>query len=90
VVAEGSGISSQFLSRIETGHMGASADTYRRIASALELTVDDILYDNATSIRLQKAFSKEEILDGCTPYEKAIISEMMLSLRESLKRNRRL
>lgn len=89
-VAERSGITSQFMSRIETGHMGASADTYCRIASALELTADDLLYDNATNIRLQKAFSKEEILKDCTSYEKAIISEMMLALKDILKRNRRL
>lgn len=90
ILAERSCITSQFMSRIETGHMGASADTYRRIASALELTADDLFYDNATNIRLQKAFSKERIFDDCTSYEKAVINEMMLALREILMRNRRI
>ena len=88
VLAERALITSQFVSRIETGHLRASADTYRRIAATLGLTVDDLIYDNATSIRLQKAFSRDEILNNCTAYEKSVISETMLALKEVLLRNR--
>jgi transcriptional regulator with XRE-family HTH domain len=89
-VAERSFITSRFMSRIETGDKRASADAYRRIATALGITVDDLLYDNAVGIRLQKAFSKEEILDGCTADEKSIIGEMVFTLKELLIRYRRL
>jgi transcriptional regulator with XRE-family HTH domain len=88
VVAERASITSQFMSRVETGHLRASVDTYRRIADALGLTVDDLLYDNATGIRLAKAFSKESILESCTAYEKKVIGETILALKEILLRNR--
>jgi transcriptional regulator with XRE-family HTH domain len=88
VVAERSYITSQFLSRIETGNMRASVDTYYRIAAALNLTLDDIFYENATAMRLHKAFSRDELLNDCTNYEKAVISEMMLAMRDVIMRNR--
>ena len=53
-----------------------------------ELTLDDIFYDDATSIRLQKAFSREGILTDCTSREKAIISETMFALKGILERKR--
>lgn len=86
--AERAFITGQFWSRLELGHERASMNTYRQIAAVIGLTLDDIFYDDATGIRLQKAFSKESILDGCTVSEKAIISEMMLALKEVLERNR--
>ena len=87
-LAERAYITSQFLSRIETGNERASVDAYYRIAAVLGLTVDDFLYDDATTLRLHKAFSKDNILGNCTAFEKAIISETMLALKETLIRNR--
>lgn len=81
-------ITGQFWSRLELGYERASVNTYRQIAAVLELTLDDILYDDATSIRLQKAFSREGILADCTSKEKAIISETMFALKGILERNR--
>ena len=87
--AEQAFISSQFWSRLELGQERASMTTYRQIAAVLDLMLDDIFYDDATSIRLHKAFSKEGILTGCTDSERAIISETMLALKGVLERNRR-
>ena len=87
--AERAFITSQFWSLVETGHERASVNTYRQITAVIGLTLDDIFYDEATSIRLHKAFSKEGILADCTASERAIISEMMLALKEVLERNRR-
>ena len=88
VLAERAYLTSQFVSRIETGNERASVDAYYRIATVLGLTVDDLLYDDAAIARLRRAFSKEEIFGGCTVFEKAILSETMLALKETLKRNR--
>ena len=81
-------ITNQFGSRLELGHERASVNTYRQIAAVLELTLDDIFYDDATSIRLHKAFSKEGIIAECTVFEKAVISEMIFALKGILERNR--
>ena len=86
--AEHSYITGQFWSRIESGHERASVNTYRRIAAVLGLTLDDIFYDDATNIRLHKAFSKEALMSGCTVTEKAILSETILAMKSILKRNR--
>ena len=88
--AEKAFISGQFWSLVELGHERASVNTYRRIAAVLSLTLDDLFYDEATSLRLHKAFSKEGILADCTVSEKAVISETMLALKSILERNRRL
>jgi len=81
-------ISSQYWSRIELGHERASVTTYRQIAAVLELTLDDLFYDDATSTRIRKAFSMEGMLVGCTATEKAIIGESMLALKGILERYR--
>lgn len=82
-------ISSQYWSLLESGRERASVNTYRQITAVLGLTLDDIFYDDATSIRLHKAFSKEGILTDCTPSERAIIGEMMLALKGIFERNRK-
>jgi len=86
--AERAFISSQYWSLLESGRERASIGTYWQISAVLGLTLDDIFYDDATSIRLRKAFSKESILDGCTIFEKAVVSEAMLALKNILERNR--
>lgn len=81
-------ITGQFWSRVELGRERASVNTYRQIANVLELTLDDIFYDNATNNRMQKAFSRDGILADCTPKEKAVITETMFALKGILERNR--
>ena len=87
--AERSFISGQFWGLIESGRKRASVDTYQRVAAVFGLTLDDIFYDDATNMRLLKAFSKDGILADCSVSEKAIIGEAMLALKEILIRNRR-
>ena len=86
--AEFSFISGQTWSLIETGRCGVRMSTYLQIAKVLGKTLDDIFCDDATSMRLYKAFSQEGILEGCSVSETAIIGEAMLALKEILKRNR--
>lgn len=81
-------ISGQYWSLLESGRERASVSTYLRIVEILGLTMDDIFYDNATIIRLHKAFTFDGILDDCTSAEKAIISETVLGLKGILERNR--
>lgn len=86
--AELASISSQYWSLLETGKERASVTTYKRIADIIGLTFDDIFYDDALTMHLNKTFSKEGILDGCTDFEKMIIGETVLALKNVLTRNR--
>jgi len=81
-------ISSQYWSLIESGRERASVSTYLRITKMFGLTLDDIFYNDAVTMRLHKAFSIEGLLNGCTISERAIISETMFALKEVLERNR--
>ena len=87
--AEHAFITGQFWSLVESGRERASVNTYRQIAAVLGLTLDDLFYDDATGIRLLKAFSKEGVLADCTVSEKAIITETMFAIKEILVRNRK-
>ena len=86
--AEQAFISSQYWSLLESGRERASVNTYRQIAAVVGLSLDDIFYDDATAMRLHKAFSTEGILAECTAFERAVISETMLALKGVLERNR--
>jgi len=86
--AEYAFITGQYWGTIERGVDRASVNTYLQIALILELTLDDLFYDDAINLRLRKAFSIEKTVENCTVSEKAVISETMLALKESLERNR--
>jgi len=81
-------ISAQYWSCVETGREQGSVGTYMQIAAALELTLDDLFYAGAEAMRVRKALTCNGLLDDCTAFEKAIISDMILSLKTSLERNR--
>ena len=81
-------ISSQYWSLLESGRVRASVNSYLQVAAVVGLTLDDIFCDDATSMRIHKAFSSESMLDGCTVIEKAIIGEMTLALKNAFERNR--
>ena len=89
MAAEEINLSSQFWSRLESGHERASISTHRRITAVIGLTLDNIFYGDATRIRLYKEFPKEGVLEGCMAPERAIISEMIFAMKGVLERNRK-
>ena len=80
-------LTSQFWSQVERGREGAKVTTYLRIAAVLDLTLDDLFYDNATNIRLNKAYARDALLADCTDKERAAISQAMLALKRILREN---
>ena len=86
--AERTDISGQFWSLIETGRERGSVNTYLQIASALDLTLDDLFYDSADLMHAHKALSRDELLSDCTAFEKAVINSTMLALKTNLQRSR--
>ena len=87
--AERTEFTGQYWSLLETGRERGSVSTYLQIAKALEITLDDIFYDEAPAIRLRKTLSEDGLLVGCTISENKIISEILLALKDILERNRR-
>lgn len=86
--AERAFITSQFWSRIENGHESAKVGTYRQIAAVLDLTLDDLFYEDAELMRIHRNTSFDGFMADCTPYERAILAELMLSARKILLRAR--
>lgn len=86
--AERTELTGQYWSLLETGRERGSVAAYLQIATALDLTLDDLFYDDTTNIRMQKAFSNEVLLEDCTAMEKAVIRETLLALKGILERNR--
>ena len=82
-------ITGQYWSAIESGRKRASVNTYRQIAAILGLTLDDIFYDDANTMRVRRGYTEGGVFADCTDDEKTIISEMLLALKEILERNRR-
>ena len=87
--AERAFITSQFWSRVENGHESARAGTYQQIASVLGLTLDDLFYEDAELMRIHKNASLEGFMADCTPYEKAVLAELMLATKKILLRARK-
>ncbi len=87
-IAERTELTGQYWSLLETGRERGSIVAYLQIAAALELTLDDLFYDEVTNIRIQKAYARESLLIDCTAAERAIISETMYALKGALERNR--
>ena len=82
-------VTAQYWSLLETGRERGSVSTYMQIADALNLTLDDLFYEDAEIRRVHRAYSKDDLMADCTVFERAIISEMVLALIEILERNRR-
>jgi len=80
-------ITSQYWSVIETGRERASVTTYLQIAAVLDVTLNDIFYDDANNMRFYKSFSKDDMLVDCTDREKEIISDTIFALKGALTRN---
>ena len=86
--AERTDITGQFWSLIETGRERGSVNTYMQIAFALELTLDDLFYENTDIVRAHKTLSRDELLSDCTAFEKTVISSTILALKTNLLRLR--
>ncbi|MBR1780403.1 MAG: helix-turn-helix transcriptional regulator [Oscillospiraceae bacterium] len=73
------------ISHIERGATKLSLPTIVNIANALSVTVDDLLCDSVTESRAPFERMANDILSDCTHWELKIITETMLSLKESLR-----
>lgn len=86
-LAEMVDISTTHMSHIETANTKMSLPTFVKIASALEVRTDELLYeDNLKSRSISMAFIGE-LLDSCTIQQVRIIEDIVRATRESLNKN---
>lgn len=81
------GISEPHLSRIETGTKRVSFETFVRIANALAVTCDSLLYGNQRHDRLQYKKELSALLDDCNSFEKRIIFDIADTTKKSIRQN---
>ena len=72
------------ISHIERGATKLGLPTIVKIANALHTSVDDLLLDNLEESHDAYEKTASDILAGCSVHQKAIITESMLTLKESL------
>lgn len=86
-LAEKVNISTTHMSHIETGNTKLSLPVFAALATALEVPMDDLLYDNDTVNRSAAITDITEVLETCTTQQVKIISDIIKCLKMSLERN---
>ena len=89
-LAEAVDLTEPYISRIETGVRSGSLDAYVRIAAALGVTVDHLLYGNQPHDRLEYQSELYKLMQDCSSYERRIIYELAVATKGSLRNNRSL
>ena len=74
------------ISHIERGATKLGLPTIIHIANALHCSVDELLCDSLEETHQSYEKVASSILEGCSNREKAIITESMLTLKESLQK----
>lgn len=86
-LAEQIELSPTHLSNIETGTTKVSLTTIVNIANALSVSVDDLLCDSVIKSKIQFEKDIEAILDDCDDHEIRIIKDMLVAIKETLRRD---
>ena len=86
-LAEKVGISTTHMSHIETGNTKLSLAVLVKTALALEVSTDDILFDQGTINRSNLTDQIMEVLDACTPQELIIMYDIIKATQISLSKH---
>ena len=86
-LAEKIGISTTHMSHIETGNTKLSLAVLVKIALALEVNTDDILFDQNIVNKSSLTDQIMEVLESCTPQELVIIYDIIKATQVSLAKH---
>ena len=86
-LAEKIGISTTHMSHIETGNTKLSLAVLVKIALALEVNTDDILFDQNIVNKSSLTGQIMEVLESCTPQELVIIYDIIKATQVSLAKH---
>ena len=78
------------MSNIETGSTRISLTALVRIANALGVTVDDLLYDSIVHARPQLERDIQQIVDSSDDYELRVVKDVTQSVVDALQANEKL
>lgn len=88
LLAERCDISDSYLSYIECGRKTPSLEVIIRIARELDTTVDSLLEGNQNADTGTYESEIAEAMDDCSPYEKRVLFEMFISMKETIRQNK--
>ena len=83
-MADGVGLTREYVSKIENAAENVSLDTLVDIANRLEVSMDDLLADSLVASSSLSSSRMQDILLYCTPIEEDIIVKLAADLRKIL------
>lgn len=86
-LAEKAGVTTQFISQIETAKYRPGLQTLVDLAMALEVSIDELLIGNQYEDHQTVEKIIQEAVAGCNRYEKTVLYETMAALKTILKNN---
>lgn len=89
-LAEMTNMSSKYISHIETAKKNASLESVVKIANALGITVDRLLYGVQRNDKMAYEPELHEVISDCNIYEKSVILDTVAELKRSLRKNKEL
>lgn len=89
-LAEYANVSSVFISQVETAKKKPSLETLVKIAAALDVTADSLLFGNQKQTQNDLEPEIKKILADCSNYEKSILLDVIEATKQSLRNNKSL
>ena len=86
-LAKSIGISTSYISSIESGSVKLALPTLIRLAAELDTTVDTLLYDVTPALIAQYDADAKQILDDCTAEERSFLLDLMRHAKEDLRKD---
>ena len=86
-LADAVNISTTHLSHIETGNTKLSLQVLVNIAEVLSVNTDTLLFDNTKDSKSTLSSDIANVIDSCTLQESKIIKDLIISIKEALRRN---
>ena len=86
-LAEASGLSDSYISKVECGAK-ASLETLLQIANVLDVTLGDLVLGNQKKTNADMSNEFTQLIEDCNNYEIRIIYEVAEATKQSLQRHR--
>ena len=86
-LAELSDLSPQHMNRIEKASRNTSVEAIYRIAAALEVAPDELLYGTENIRKIDYDEELKKLLDDCNDFEMHVLSEMLVNTKRSIRSN---
>lgn len=88
-LAEKAGVSSSLIYQVESGKKTIGLTALMRVASALEVSLDTLVYDQLNTKHEFKTYMRriEKVVADCTTYEMAVLVDSMHNLKQVLRQH---